>query len=68
MIVWSQKFPYPWIKGRNRMNSRSHKNSERTIEAVIALSPVPSLPADPCDESSLAGAANVKQAAKGGVT
>ena len=54
------------------MNSRSHKNAERIIEAVIALPPVPSLLADPCDESSLAGAVNAKtrrkQAAKGGVT
>ena len=49
------------------MNSRSNKNTERTIEAVIALPPVPSL-LDPRDESSLAGAANAKQAAKGGVT
>ena len=40
------------------MNSRSHKNTERIIEAVIALSPVPSLVADPCDESYLAGAVN----------
>ena len=38
------------------MNSRSHKNAERIIEAVIALPPVPSLVVDPCDESSLAGA------------
>ena len=50
------------------MNSRSHKNAERIIDAVIALPPVPSLLADPCDESSLAGAANAKQAAKDGVT
>ena len=50
------------------MNSRSHKNTEPTIEAVFALPPVPSLLADPCDESSLAGAANAKQTAKGGVT
>ena len=55
------------------MNSRSHKNAERIIEAVIALPPVPSLVVDPCDESSLAGAidadkARRKQAAKGGVT
>jgi hypothetical protein len=55
MIVWSQKFLYP---GRNRMNSKSHKNAERIIEAVIALPPVPSLLADPCDESSFAGAVN----------
>ena len=55
MIVWSQKFPYP---GRNRMNSKSHENAERIIEAVIALPPVPSLVADPCNESYLAGAVN----------
>jgi hypothetical protein len=55
MIVWSQKFPYP---DRNRMNGKSHKNAERIIEAVIALPPVPSLLADPRDESSLADAVN----------
>ena len=40
------------------MNSRSYKNAERIIEAVIAFPPVPSLVADTCDELSFAGAVN----------